>query len=41
MNSGKSRSLSTLEVAEMLHVSRSTIYDLIRRGELHSYRMRS
>ncbi len=34
-----SRSLSTQEVAEMLHVSRSTIYDLIRRGELHSYRI--
>ena len=34
-----SRSLSTQEVAELLHVSRSTIYDLIRRGELHSYRI--
>lgn len=33
------RSLSTQEVAELLHVSRSTIYDLIRRGELHSYRI--
>jgi len=34
-----SRSLSTQEVAELLHVSRSTIYELIRRGELHSYRI--
>lgn len=33
------RSLSTQQVAELLHVSRSTIYDLIRRGELHSYRI--
>jgi putative molybdopterin biosynthesis protein len=39
MSTSASRSLSTQEVADMLHVSRSTIYDLIRRGELHSYRI--
>ena len=36
---GNNRSLSTQEVAQLLHVSRSTIYELIRRGELHSYRI--
>jgi len=33
------KSLSTQEVADILHVSKSTIYDLIRRGELHSYKI--
>ena len=33
------QSLSTQEVAEILHVSKSTIYDLIRRGEIHSYKI--
>lgn len=33
------RSLSTQEVAELLHVSRSTIYELIRRGEINSYKI--
>ena len=33
------KSLSTQEVAEILHVSRSTIYDLIRRGEINSYKV--
>lgn len=33
------KSLSTLEVAELLHVSRSTIYELIRRGEINSYKI--
>ncbi len=36
---GNNRSLSTQEVAALLHVSRSTIYELIRKGELHSYRI--
>ena len=28
-----------MEVAEILHVSKSTIYDLIRKGEIHSYKI--
>ncbi|MBQ8830066.1 MAG: helix-turn-helix transcriptional regulator [Oscillospiraceae bacterium] len=35
----QNKSLSTQEVADILHVSRSTIYDLIRRGEIHSYKI--
>lgn len=35
----QNRSLSTQEVADILHVSKSTIYDLIRRGEIHSYKI--
>ena len=35
----QNRSLSTQEVADILHVSRSTIYDLIRKGEIHSYKI--
>ena len=35
----QSKSLSTQEVADILHVSKSTIYDLIRRGEIHSYKI--
>lgn len=35
----QNRSLSTQEVADMLHVSKSTIYDLIRRGEINSYKV--
>lgn len=35
----QNKSLSTQEVADMLHVSKSTIYDLIRRGEIHSYKI--
>lgn len=35
----QNKSLSTLEVAEILHVSKSTIYDLIRKGEIHSYKI--
>ena len=31
--------LSTQEVADMLHVSKSTIYDLIRKGEIQSYKV--
>lgn len=31
--------LSTQEVADLLHVSKSTIYDLIRRGEIQSYKV--
>lgn len=31
--------LSTQEVADILHVSKSTIYDLIRRGEINSYKI--
>ena len=33
------KSLSTLEVAQLLHVSKSTIYELIRRGEINSYKV--
>ena len=35
----QNKSLSTQEVADMLHVSKSTIYDMIRRGEIHSYKV--
>lgn len=35
----QNQSLSTQEVANILHVSKSTIYDLIRRGEIHSYKI--
>ena len=35
----QNKSLSTREVAEILHVSKSTIYELIRRGEINSYRI--
>ena len=35
----QNRSLSTQEVAELLHVSKSTIYELIRRGEINSYKI--
>lgn len=38
-NMPKGKSLSTEEVAELLHVSRSTIYELIRRGEINSYKV--
>ena len=34
-----SKSLSTQEVADLLHISRSTVYDLIRRGEIGSYKI--
>ena len=35
----QNQSLSTQDVAEILHVSKSTVYDLIRRGEIHSYKI--
>ena len=35
----QNKSLSTQEVADILHVSKSTIYDLIKRGEIHSYKI--
>ncbi len=35
----QNKSLSTQEVAEILHVSKSTIYELIRRSEINSYRV--
>ena len=35
----QNNSLSTQEVADILHVSKSTIYDLIRKGEIHSYKI--
>ena len=35
----QNKSLSTQEVAAILHVSKSTIYDLIRRGEINSYKI--
>ena len=36
---GQNQSLSTQEVADILHVSKSTIYELIRKGEIHSYKI--
>lgn len=35
----QNKSLSTQEVAKILHVSKSTIYDLIHRGEINSYKI--
>lgn len=35
----QNKSLSTQEVADILHVSKSTIYDLIRKGEITSYKI--
>ena len=35
----QNKSLSTQEVADILHVSKSTIYDLVRKGEIHSYKI--
>ena len=35
----QNKSLSTQEVAQILHVSKSTIYDLMRRGEINSYKI--
>ena len=35
----QNQSLSTQEVADILHVSKSTIYDLIHKGEIHSYKI--
>ena len=34
-----SKSLSTQEVADILRVSKSTVYDLIRKGEIHSFKI--
>ena len=33
------KSLSAQQVADILHVSRSTIYDLIKKGEIQSYKI--
>ena len=30
---------STKQAAELLHVSKSTIYELLKRGELNSYKV--
>lgn len=35
----QSKSLSTQEVADILRVSKSTVYDLIRKGEIHSFKI--
>ena len=35
----QNKSLSTQEVADILHVSKSTVYDLIRRNEIVSYKI--
>ena len=35
----QNKSLSTQEGADILHVSKSTIYDLIKKGEIHSYKI--
>ena len=35
----QNQSLSTQEDGDILHVSKSTIYDLIRKGEIHSYKI--
>ncbi|MCF0138246.1 MAG: helix-turn-helix transcriptional regulator [Oscillospiraceae bacterium] len=35
----QNKSLSTQEVADILHISKSTVYDLIKRGEINSYKI--
>ena len=35
----QNKSLSTQEVADLLHVSKATIYNLIRTGEIHSFKI--
>ena len=35
----QNKSLSTQEVSDILHISKSTIYDLIKRGEINSYKI--
>lgn len=35
----QNKSISAQEVADILHVSKSTIYELIRRGEINSYKI--
>lgn len=35
----QSKSLSAPEVAELLHVSKSSIYEMIKRGEINSYKV--
>lgn len=35
----QNKALSTQQVADILHVSKSTIYDLIRKGEITSYKV--
>ncbi|MDO5338044.1 MAG: helix-turn-helix transcriptional regulator [Eubacteriales bacterium] len=33
------RALSAVDVAQLLHVSKNTVYEMIRRGEINSYRV--
>lgn len=33
------RALSAIEVAQILHVSKNTVYEMIRRGEINSYKV--
>lgn len=33
------RALSAMEVAQILHVSKNTVYEMIRRGEINSYKV--
>lgn len=35
----QNKSLSTQQVADILHVSKATIYNLIRKGEIHAYKI--
>ncbi len=35
----QNKSLSAQEAAQILHVSKSSIYELIRRGEINSYKI--
>ena len=35
----KDSALTPLEVAEMLKISKNTVYELVKRGELNSYRV--
>ena len=35
----QNKSLSTQEVADILHVSKATIYNLINKGEIHAYKI--
>lgn len=39
MDNDEQESLTADDVAKLLHVSKSTVYNLVRRGDLHSYKV--
>ena len=38
-NDMKSDALTPLEVAQTLRIAKNTVYELVKRGELHAYRV--